>query len=621
MRPGLMKNIIVGTAGHIDHGKTTLVRALTGIDTDRLEEEKRRGISIDLGFAHMEYGGVRFGFVDVPGHERFVKNMLAGASGIDLVCLVIGADESIQQQTREHFDICRLLGVERGLVAVTKADLVEPDMLELVKMEIVDFVAGTFLEGAPIVGVSGKTGRGLDELRMALAGAAAVIGGRSASGPFRLPIDRSFTLRGFGTVVTGTLIAGTLRVDDEVEVHPSGRRLRVRSLQVHGEPVNAATAGQRTAVNLAGVEAGELSRGMALTPPGLFHPTRLAECEFNLLSSASPLRHRAPIHFHAGTAEIEAQVRMLRGAGDLVPGSTGYIRVLLREPALLLPGDRFIARMFSPVLTIGGGVIIDNTADRRVRKSRVLERLPLLKAATLAQRLELFCSESAEGARLADLVARTGATPEDVRAAGSAAGLVLVRDPEPRLVTRAAVEAARAQLAAALAAFHKENPLLPGMPRSSAPVAAYLMDSVLAVSKEFAAEGEYVRLAAHRPQMTAEDSAGAARMEEHFRKLGLAAPAVDDVLGKSGFDPAHARTLLQMLLRRGSLVRVNADLICHRDAIEGLKNLLARRKGGRFGVTEFKEWTGVSRKYAIPLLEFLDRERVTRRDGDQRLIL
>ena len=362
-----MKNIIVGTAGHIDHGKTALVRALTGIDTDRLKEEKERGISIDLGFAHLECGELRLGFVDVPGHERFIKNMLAGAAGIDVVMFVIAADESLMPQTREHFEICRLLGLRSGVIALNKADLVDPELLDLVKLELAEFFTGTFLAGAPIVAVSAKTGAGLAELREALVECARMAPARSSEGPFRLAIDRSFTLRGFGTIVTGTLAAGRLRVEDEVEVLPTRRRLRARNLQVHGSSVSEATAGQRTAVNLAAVEASELNRGMMLVPPGLFRATTAVECRFELLASAIKLKHGAPIHFHSGTAETEAEVRLLESLVPVVPGTTVLLRLLLKSPLPLLPGDHFIARMFSPVVTIGGGVVVENTPPLRLR--------------------------------------------------------------------------------------------------------------------------------------------------------------------------------------------------------------------------------------------------------------
>ncbi|MGC4052425.1 MAG: selenocysteine-specific translation elongation factor [Paludibaculum sp.] len=616
-----MKNIIVGTAGHIDHGKTTLVRALTGIDTDRLEEEKRRGITIDLGFAHMEHAGIRFGFVDVPGHERFVKNMLAGAGGIDMVLLVIGADESIKPQTREHFDICRLLDIRQGLVVLTKSDTVDEEILELARMEAAEFVAGSFLEGAPILAVSGVTGAGLPALRDAMTTLAARTKGRDTNAPFRLPIDRSFTLKGFGTVVTGTLTAGQLSVEQEVEVQPGGRRLRVRGVQVHGGAVDKAYAGQRTAVNLAGVEASELSRGLVLTPPDLFHSTQAIDCAFTLLPGAQPLKHRAPIHFHAGTAEVEAQVRTLRGTEPLQPGSTGFVRLLLNEPLLLLPGDRFIARMFSPVITIGGGVVLDNAPPPRMKKPLVLDRLAQLEGAGLTLRMSLFAQEDPAGCTVAALAARVGATPESILAAAAGAGLVPVRAAEPRLIARTALDAYAAELRLVLAAFHRQNPLLRGMPRTSAPAPAFLLDTLLGSMQDVVAEEDLLRLGSHRLQLKGEEDEAIGRMEALFRDAGLSVPAVNEVLAKSGVDANRARTLLQILLKDRKLIRISSDLIYHAEAILHLKQLLSSRKGVQFGVAEFKDWTGVSRKYAIPLLEFLDRERVTRRDGDQRTIL
>src|SRR5215472_626396 len=323
-----MKNVIVGTAGHIDHGKTSLVKALTGIDADRLEEEKRRGITIDLGFAHLQLTpGVQLGFVDVPGHERFVKNMLAGVGGIDLVLFVIAADESIKPQTREHFDICRLLGIRRGIVALTKSDLVDPELVDLVRLEMEEFTAGSFLEGAPIVAVSSTTGAGLADLRRELERMARAVAEKDAAGHFRLPIDRSFSVKGFGTVVTGTLVAGSVRKEQEVELYPVGRRLRVRGVQVYGRPAEQAKAGERTALNLADIDPAEITRGMALADPGRFHPVRQFDCRLHLLASAKPLKHRAPVHFHAGTAEIEAEVRMLGSTAALKPGGSAFARL------------------------------------------------------------------------------------------------------------------------------------------------------------------------------------------------------------------------------------------------------------------------------------------------------
>ena len=360
-----MKSVIVGTAGHIDHGKTALVKALTGIDADRLEEEKRRGITIDIGFAHLELAmpdgeTLRLGFVDVPGHERFVRNMLAGVGGIDLVLLVIAADESIKPQTREHFDICRLLSVRRGIAVLTKSDLVDRETLDVVRLEVEEFLRNSFLDPAhsSVVAVSSLTGAGLDDLRQALVKAAAEIPAKDSTALARLPIDRVFTMKGFGTVVTGTLVSGTIRKEDELEVFPAGQRVRVRGVQVHGQSAEQAVAGQRTALNLAGVTTQELARGMVLAPPSTFHSTSRLDVSLALLPSAKPLKDRARVHLHAYTSETIATVVALRRE-TVVAGRNALAQLRLAEPTLLLPGDRFIMRQFSPVVTIGGGVVLD----------------------------------------------------------------------------------------------------------------------------------------------------------------------------------------------------------------------------------------------------------------------
>lgn len=620
--------IIAGTAGHIDHGKTALVRALTGIETDRLEEEKRRGISIDIGFAHLDLTPeIRVGFVDVPGHERFVRNMLAGVAGIDVLLFVIAADESIKPQTREHFEICRLLGIRQGIIVLTKADLVDSDILELVRLEVEEFVAGSFLEGAPMVAVSSTTGAGLDELRRLLADTARSVARKDPSRHFRLPVDRSFSLKGFGTVVTGTLVAGTVAAEQEVEVYPTGRRLRVRGLQVHGGPVTRATAGQRTAVNLANVEPSEIARGMVLADPGKFLAASRFDSEFELLASARPLKHRAPVHLHAGTAEVEAEARLLDGSPALEPGTRAFIRFVLREPVLLLPGDRFIVRMFSPVITIGGGRVLDTQPPARPKRDAVRARLQILAAQPPPDRIALLVREAPWGRDLPDLVARTGLLPEEIAKIASAPGFVYLPPPVAWLLDRAWFNARVDHLKAVLQAFHKQNPLLPGMPReqlrtrelSGAPVP--LLDAILAQSKGMLAEGEVVRLATHRLALKQDESEALGKIEAAFRDAGLAVPNTQEVLAKSGVEPARARSLLQILLRDRKLVRVGEDLVYHGSAVESLREMLAAHKGEQFTVSTFKDWTGISRKYAIPLLEFLDRERVTRRDGDTRIVL
>src|SRR5580692_9881945 len=496
-----MKNIIIGTAGHIDHGKTALVRALTGIDTDRLKEEKQRGISIDLGFAHLKLSeNMRLAFVDVPGHERFIKNMLAGVSGIDLVLFVIAADESIKPQTREHFDICMLLGIQKGMVVLTKADLAAGDLLELARLEAGEFVRGSFLENAPMVAVSAVTGAGLDELRAELAKLAATVPEKDASQYFRLPIDRAFAMRGFGAVVTGTLVSGVVRVDQEVELHPARKRVRVRGIQVHGVDVQEATAGQRTALNIAGLDSSELRRGMSLAEAGRFHVTRHIDCVFDLLPSAKPLKHRAPVHFHAGTAEVEAEIRRLEGTDPIAPGTREYVRLVLSEPLLLLPGDRFIVRMFSPVVTIGGGLVLDIAAPRRAQTGR----LPVLERAPLSERIALLARESRYGIGIGELVARTGLLEADLRKASSEAALTVLESPQFWLIDPGWVAGKLEALHEHLKLFHRQNPLLAGASKeelrgrflASAP--PWLMDALLAGSKTLAVDAETIRLSSHR---------------------------------------------------------------------------------------------------------------------------
>ncbi|MGI8991576.1 MAG: selenocysteine-specific translation elongation factor [Bryobacteraceae bacterium] len=615
-----MKDIIVGTAGHIDHGKTALVKALTGIDADRLEEEKRRGITIDIGFAHLQLTpAIRLGFVDVPGHERFVKNMLAGVGGIDLLLFVVAADESIKPQTREHFDICRLLGIRAGIVALTKADLADPDLLEIARLEVDEFVAGSFLEKSPVIAVSSKTALGIGDLRDALAKAAAAIVEKDARGYFRLPIDRAFSLKGFGTVVTGTLISGAVAREQEVELYPTGRRLRVRGVQVYGAAADRAAAGQRTAINLAGIEPSELARGMALSEPGRFRPIKHVDCRIELLLSAKPLKHRAPVHFHAGTAELEAEVRLFRGRTLVQPGERAYARIVLREATLLLPGDRFILRKFSPVVTIGGGTVLDIGAVRYRKSDDVAARLDILALALetgdARARVDLLVRESKFGIGLPDLIARTGLRDSEIP------------NPRPWMVDRGWFQSTRDRLVRAVREFHRQNTLLPGIPkqdlksRELPDAPAPLLDELLADAKELVVEGENVRLRTHQLVLKEDEQHARTAIENAFERAGLTVPAVPEVLARSGVEAQRARSLLQILLRDKLLIRVAEDLVFHRSAIANLRNLLAARKATRFNVGTFKDWTGVSRKYAIPLLEFLDRERVTRREGDERLIL
>lgn len=611
MRNVSMRNVIVGTAGHIDHGKTALIRALTGIDTDRLEEEKRRGISIDLGFANLDLEqNIRLGFIDVPGHERFIKNMLAGVGGIDVVLFVIAADESIQPQTREHFDICRLLRIPSGIVVLTKADKVDADILGLVRLEAEEFVRGSFLDAAPIIATSAATRQGLDDLKAALAIQARQVAAKDVTRWFRMPVDRAFTMKGFGTVVTGTVRSGKVALEEELELYPTGRCVRVRGAQVHGQSVIEAQAGQRTAINLADVDVQSIARGMTLAPAGRLRATQAIDTRFELLPGAKPLKQGAPVHFHSGTAEIEAEVRLLDGP---------YLRLLLREPLLLLPGDRFIVRKFSPVITIGGGEVIDIEVPKRIRRAVASERLDRLTR----DRVATLVAESDYGLSANDVVARTGLMPREI----DQTKFFTIREPQLYLIDHKWVEAKSLGMLAALKAYHKQHPLAPGMPKEElraqefpgAP--PFVMDAILPTIQAVVIEAAVVRLKTHRIAFREDEEAALTKIETAFSSAGLSVPALSEVLAKCGIEPARARTLLQLLLKGRKLVKIGDDLVFHHSALTTLRELLGTHKGQRFSVPEFKEWTNVSRKYAIPLLEYLDKERVTRREGDTRLVL
>jgi len=650
-----MKSIIIGTAGHIDHGKTALVKALTGIDADRLEEEKRRGITIDLGFAHMNLQGadgetLRLGFVDVPGHERFVRNMLAGVGGIDLVLLVIAADESIKPQTREHFDILQLIGVKRGITVLTKSDTVDAETLDVVRMEVEEFLRGTFLEPpkSPIVAVSALTGAGLDDLKKAMVAAAAGVEPRDSQALARLPIDRVFTMKGFGTVVTGTLISGTIRQNEELEVFPTGRKVRVRGVQVHGHAADAAVAGQRTALNLVGASTEDLARGMTLALAATFAATRNLDVELQLLSSAPrPLNDRARVHFHANTMETIAELR-LYGEAKIAPGQSLYTQVKLPTPALLLPGDRFIIRQFSPVVTIGGGVVLDAAPIFSPKDARKLERLATAPIPAFDQILHVLESDrkgpiltmrvtrrGKRGLSLTEAVAETAWPRHEVaKLAAALAKEGLVVQFQDRMFAGYEFDLAQKSLQDAVAAFHNRDPLKPGMAKGEAQnemlqvfgMASELFEAALssaAEKKKLEVAGDLVRLPGRGAVMKDEEAESKKKIEEAFATAGLRVPALHEVIAGLKVDKSRAQKIVTLLLRDKVLVKISPELVFHRTALEGLRRRLAEYKGksSRIDVAGFKDLTGISRKYAIPLLEYLDRERVTKRVGDVREIL
>jgi selenocysteine-specific elongation factor len=638
-----MRSIIVGTAGHIDHGKTSLVRALTGVDADRLPEEKRRGITIDLGFAELDMGDVRIGFVDVPGHERFVKNMLAGAHGIDLVALVIAADEGVMPQTREHFDICRLLDIKSGLVVITKTDAVDEELLPLVLAEAEELVEGSFLEGAPVVRVSSRTGQGLEELKETLYEAASNAPARSSGMVARLPIDRAFTMRGFGAVVTGTLVAGEIAEGDEMELLPAtGARVRVRGLQVHGQTVARGLAGQRVAVNLGGVEASSIERGMVLAPSGRLRPTQIMDVRVEVLKSAPrPLRSRSRVRIHLGAAEALGRVRVLEDGGEIAPGASGFAQLRLEAPVVALPRERFIIRSYSPSRTIGGGSVLDALATkhrgREIRPAR--SRLEALLTADHATEFALFVEASdAHGMRRAEAAARTG-WRDDVldEAAHEAQKRGQVVDAHGVYIGRASFDRLSKAALEEVLAHHRREPLARGLMRETlrerlfaraAPEVFRAVVARLESEGALVSEKEVVRASGHSLSLSPVDETLRERLEKIYREAALEAPTFDEALERAAVPASreHARKILQLLLDAALLVRVRDDLFFHREALDqlirGLREYAAQHEPERvIDVPAFKDLAGISRKYAIPLLEYFDRERVTRRAGDRRIIL
>src|SRR5947209_2989215 len=545
-----MKSIIIGTAGHIDHGKTTLVKALTGIDTDRLEEGKRRGITIDLGFAHLALTApsgekLRLGFVDVPGHERFVRNRLAGIGGIDLVLLVVAADESIKPQTREHFEICRLLSIPRGITVITKADMVDADTLNVVKLEIEDFVRDSFLDTSrsPVVAVSALTGAGLDELKKEIARLAVEIPARDTETLFRLPIDRVFVMKGFGPVVTGTLIAGKVRKEEEVEVFPTGRRVRVRGVQVHGSAAEQAIAGQRTALNLAGIQVEELARGMTLAPPDVLEATQRIDVQLSLLHGARPMKNRARVHLHVFTVETIAGVTFQEGtfneANELKPGSTAIARLRTANPILVLPGDHLILRQFSPVVTIGGAVVLDAFPLRRQKREPALKFLQTLAGGSLTEKLLARVHRRAsEGLTLADAVRETGLRPGVLKPVIAA----LLQQKQviqagDFLLAATAFTTARERSVAILDTFHKANPLVAGISkeelREKLGLHAAVLEALLGemvTAKKIEVSGEQVKLAGRGVALKDDEAKAKQEIEKAFSSAGLKVPALKEVL-------------------------------------------------------------------------------------------
>jgi selenocysteine-specific elongation factor len=622
-------HIVIGTAGHIDHGKTSLVRALTGIDTDRLAEEKRRGISIDLGFAHMPLAsGGAVSFIDVPGHERFIKNMLAGIGGIDAVLLVVAADESVKPQTVEHFEICRLLGARSGMVAITKADLATADRISRTADDIRKLVTGSFLEGAPIVAVSSQTGAGLNELRSGMERLVFSSVARDAGGFVRLPIDRSFAIRGFGTVITGTLLSGQISSGDSVELYPARRMLRVRGIQVHGKSVPTAFAGQRAAANLAGIEARDIQRGFVLASSGVFETTLRADAVIAWagITNTDPeafLGRRVVVQVYSGTAETEAGLKLLSRNGN----RPLLARLAFRQPMLLLPGDRFIIRQASPSMTLAGGTVIDPFPPLRMRRDRTLERLRRLMTADPAGRVRLLVGEAAQGCSLTSLVQATAIPPARLKELIQNDASLFFADYEQRVITSEWIGEKQELAIKWLAQFHKDAPSLNGAALHTLRQAVFpglevsLADTLLRRTPSVIVQADAVALTSHSASFSTPEMEAIERIAAAYRSAGFQPPELADLLAKFSLDAKKARPLVDFLFKSNRLVRISGEFIFHSDVLTHLRQSLAQQRGRQFSVPEFKDWTKISRKFAIPLLEYLDRERVTRRDGDKRVVL
>ncbi|MCL6582816.1 MAG: selenocysteine-specific translation elongation factor [bacterium] len=635
------QRIILGTAGHIDHGKTTLVRALTGIDTDRLKEEKERGITIELGFAYLDLAsGGRLGIVDVPGHERFVRHMVAGATGIDAVMLVVAADEGIMPQTSEHFDICRLLKVQRGMVVVTKIDLVDPEWLKMVIEDIRRFVQGSFLENAPIFPVSATSGQGLEALRKGLEELVEAISPRNLQGICRLPIDRVFTIKGFGTVVTGTLLAGALKKGMSVEIFPSGKQARVRGIQVYNQPVEEALAGQRVAINLHGVDKEELARGDVVSLPGHLQASYLLDGRIALLPSApNPLKNRTRVRFHAGTSEVLARIILL-DREELLPADEALVQFQLESPLALMAKDRFVVRTYSPVITIGGGSVIDNLPARHRRFDQaVLDGLRVLEGGDNLSRLELIIRQAhAAGTKGIQLSTRLNLdqaqVAESLEHLQKKQRIVMVDPLDQWVIHQDIFQSLLSRAIDILTGFHRRFALKAGMSREELKARlqpdldARLYNKILATLLEqgkIVIQEKTLRLSWHQVRLTPEEERQKAKILDICHRAGFQPPSIDEVMQQTcqgGLRGEAANRLIQHLIDEGLLVKLKEGLLFHQQALAQIQQQLEGylQDKAQISVAEFKDLFGFSRKYAIALLEYFDSINLTMRLGDKRIL-
>lgn len=632
-----MKQIVMGTAGHIDHGKTALIKAITGIDCDRLKEEKERGITIDLGFAYLFLdNNIQLGIVDVPGHEKFVKNMLAGAGGIDFVLLVIAADEGIMPQTREHRAICELLKIKDGLVVLTKKDLVEQDWLDLVEEEVRDFLHNTFLSQCPIIPVSSKSGENLDELRKAISLIAGRVPPKINEGTFRLPIDRVFTIKGFGTVVTGTALSGKISLDQSVTIYPRGLTARIRGIQVHGKQVGETIAGQRTAINLQGVSKDEIERGDVISISGGLCPTYILNVSLQLLADAPrPVKDRTRVRFHHGTREIIGRVHLL-DREELLPGQEAYVQFHLEEPLAALPKDRYVIRSYSPIQTIGGGEVLE-IAPKKVKKGRreVIDHFTIMDRGEESQVIEHQLLQAGNtGLKLTELIPRTHLPPnrlkdiyrsleekgKAIKLSGDAYWL-LHKDIYQELID---------DMLGQLQNFHTKFPLKLGISKEELKSKSLISEEKIFLKLlqeleregKIVVEGEKVKSAGHSVQLVGRQEELKDAIEHQYLSAGFQPPDLEKVYEKLSIQKAEEQQLVNVLLEEKRLVRVKGDMFFHTESLreieQGLKDFLKRN--GAITPGEFKELFSISRKYAIPLLEYFDSKKITMRMADKRIL-
>ena len=637
-------DLIVGTAGHIDHGKTALIRALTGVDADRLPEEKQRGITIDLGFAEMSISETHFGFVDVPGHERFVKNMLAGASGIDIVMLVIAADEGVMPQTREHFDICRLLGVKAGIVVLTKSDLVDAETLELAKLDAAELVQNSFLENVPVATVSSRSGEGIEKLKETLTNLSQTLPRRTDELVARLPIDRSFSVKGFGAVVTGTLSSGIIREGEDIELLPSKTKVRVRGVQTHGRSTKTAVAGQRVAVNLGGIDHSKVARGMLLAEPGVLQPTQIFDAEVEVVAAAAkPLRSRQRVRVHVGTVEALARVQVLNENGEIAPGDKDFVQLRLETAVTVVPDERFIVRRYSPQITIAGGGVIENSTAKHRKKDlgTIREHLRRLSdAADLGEKILLRIGAAGlSGLSVNEIRSRTGVKHDLIEAELK---LLIendtIVDARRRYISFDVFASLVRATENAVANFHNADPLAKGISREALREKqfAYLPDEVFhSVIARLENDGalvldrDAIRLSSYKTTLSQAEIALKDGIFNRYNTAGLEVAKLEDVLNDSisgtSFGRNDARKFFQLFLDSGEIVKVSEEFYFLKNEIDGLaekmKQFASRSSDRSIDMAQFKELAGVSRKYAVPLAEYFDRERVTVRRGDKRIIL